>query len=269
MKAQLKLENKLKQQLHICVGLDTDMRKIPKHLLGMSNPVVEFNKIIIENTKDLAAAYKLNFAFYEKDGSEGFRNLEETIKLIPDDLIIIADAKRGDIGNTAKMYAESVFSYFNCDAVTVNPYMGFDSVEPFLEYEDKITFVLGLTSNQSAVDFELLQLKEGKLLYQKILEKINEWNRKENCGAVFGATKLEQLKENLPLLQNIYSLLPGVGAQGGNLEEIVRLFNEKKYNKFIVNISRSLIYADDSMDFGEVTRNKLREFNRIVENNLS
>ncbi len=269
MNAQQKIKNKTKKNLHICVGLDTDINKIPGFLLSMENPVLEFNKIIIENTKDIAAAYKINFAFYEKDGAEGFRNIEKTMELIPQDVLTIADAKRGDIGNTAKMYAESVFNYFNFDAVTVNPYMGYDSVEPFLEFTGKITFVLGLTSNKSADNFEMKKLDSGKFLYQEVLGKISEWNSARNCGVVFGATKLEQLSEDLKMMENLYALLPGVGAQGGSLSEIVKLFNSRKYNKFLINISRSLIYAGNSENFGEVTRKRLSGYNDIVSNILS
>ncbi len=269
MTAQQKLQNKILKNLHICVGLDTDINKIPKHLLTSENPILKFNEIIIENTFGLAAAYKINFAFYEKDGAKGFENIIETIKLIPEDTLIIADAKRGDIGNTAKMYAESVFNYFRCDSVTVNPYMGIDSVRPFLEFKDKITFVLGLTSNPSAEDFELKKLNSGKYLYQEIIQKINEWNTESNCGVVFGATKFNNLSENLNLLKDLFTLLPGVGTQGGKLEDIVKLFGENNYNNYLINISRALIYADDSKNFGIATHRKLVEYNKIVSNILN
>ena len=269
MKAQQKLRNKVRKDFHICVGLDTDINKIPKHLLNLDNPVLEFNKVIVENTIDYAAAYKLNFAFYEKDGAKGFENIIETIKLIPDDTLIIADAKRGDIGNTAKMYAESVFNYFRCDAVTVNPYMGIDSVRPFLEFKDKITFVLGLTSNPSAEDFELKKLNSGEYLYREVIRKINEWNTENNCGVVFGATKYKSLTENINLLKGLFTLLPGVGTQGGKLEDIVKLFGENNYEDYLINVSRALIYADDSKKFGTATRKKLIEYNEIVSNILN
>lgn len=269
MTAQQKLNNKLLNNLHICVGLDTDINKIPKHLLSAGNPVLEFNRIIIENTLDIAAAYKINFAFYEKDGSKGFENIIDTVKLIPAGTLIIADAKRGDIGNTAKMYAESVFNYFKFDSVTVNPYMGLDSVKPFLEYNDKITFILGLTSNPSAADFELKKMSSGNYLYQEVIRQINEWNANGNCGVVFGATKFENLAGNFDMLKNLYTLLPGVGTQGGKLEDIVKLFGRKNYRNYLINVSRALIYADDSKNFAFATRKKLIEYNEIVSNILN
>ena len=175
MTAQEKLKKRTDQNFHICVGLDTDINKLPHHLKDNKNPVLEFNKIIIDSTYKTAAAYKINYAFYEKDGLAGIKNLEKTLKYIPDDILTIADAKRGDIGNTSKMYAGSVFENLNFDAVTVNPYMGIDSVQPFLEFNDKLVYILALTSNKSADDFEKLELTDGTFVFQKVIEKVNEW----------------------------------------------------------------------------------------------
>ncbi len=269
MKTTDKLKNKFKDQLFISVGLDTDIRKIPNHLLSGNNPVLNFNKTIIENTYEKAAAYKINFAFYERNGAEGIKTLEDTLKYIPGNLTIIADAKRGDIGNTAEMYAKAIFDQFNCDAVTLHPYMGFDSIKPFLNYSDKLSYILGLTSNAGAADFEKLKLANGKFLYQEVIDKIIEWNKFNNLGVVFGATNLEELNQNLEKLKNLPVLLPGIGAQGGNLEEIIRLFKINKISDFLINISRGLIYADNSIDFGKKISEKLDEFNNRIQNILN
>ena len=178
MTAQEKLRKRINEGFHICVGLDSDISKLPKHLLYKENPILEFNKIIIEATYKEAVAFKINFAFYENWGIEGLETLEKTIEFIGEEVLIIADAKRGDIGNTSKKYAESVFDYFKCDAVTLHPYMGFDSIEPFISYKDKISFILGLTSNSSSSDFEKQMLQNGKYLYQEVISKTNEWNKR-------------------------------------------------------------------------------------------
>lgn len=264
MKALEKLHNKLNEGLHICVGLDSDINRIPKHLIGLENSILQFNKDIIEATMNEAVAYKLNFAFYENKGLEGIKLLEQTIELIPDDVLIIADAKRGDIGNTSKKYAESIFDYFNCDAVTLHPYMGYESVKPFLDYEDKLSFILALTSNPSAIDFEKQLLSNGKFLYQEVISKVNEWNTKGNCGLVFGATKMEELRQNISLFNDMPILLPGVGAQGGSLEDVVESFFVRNKTNFIINISRGLIYFDGSENYIELIHNKISHYNKIV-----
>ncbi|MFA3782925.1 orotidine-5'-phosphate decarboxylase [Melioribacteraceae bacterium 4301-Me] len=251
MNALQKLNNKLKNNLFICVGLDTDIKRIPSHLLNKSEPILEFNRIIIENTYNYASAYKINFAFYEKFGSKGFQYISQTKKMIPSDTLVIADAKRGDIGNTAKMYAQSIYDELNFDAVTLNPYMGYDSVQPFLEYTEKLNFILALTSNKSAADFEKLKLADGSFLYQQVINKIKEWNKKGNCGIVYGATNKDDLVNDILLFDDLPVLLPGIGAQGGNLEDVVRLFITNNKRNFIVNISRALIYLDDSSEFGD------------------
>jgi orotidine-5'-phosphate decarboxylase len=264
MTSQEKLNNRTAKGLHICVGLDTDINKIPEHLKKYENPVYEFNKIIIENTHQTAAAYKINFAFYERDGLEGLKNLERTKKLIPENVLIIGDTKRGDIGNTSQMYAKSMFEHFDMDASTLNPYMGIDSVNPFLEYENKINFILALTSNKSAFDFEKLKIEDGDYLYQKVIKKVHEWNGKNNCGIVFGATNSQELFDNMNLIQQLYVLLPGVGAQGGSLEDVVKAFKNIGSKNFIINVSRALLYADNSSSFGDKARAVLDDYNSQI-----
>ena len=259
-----KLNSKFENGFHICVGLDTDINKIPKHLLNQPNPVYEFNKIIIENTAEHAAAYKINFAFYERDGIKGIENILKTLELIPEDVLKIADAKRGDIGNTSQMYAESIFEYYNFDSVTLHPYMGYDSLNPFLSYSDKLNFVLALTSNRGSADFEKLRLDDGKFLFQKVIERVNDWNKDGNCGIVFGATNLDELSENLQNFKNLPVLLPGVGAQGGNLKEIVKVFKNQAKLDYLINISRALLYNDDTEQFGNSVLQGIKQYNRTV-----
>ena len=263
--AASKLTNKTNNGLHICVGLDSDLKKLPAHLLSDKNPLLEFNKIVIENSYKDASAYKINFAFYEKFGSQGFDIISQTLELIPDDVLTIADAKRGDIGNTSEMYAESIFDHFNFDAVTLHPYMGHDSLSPFLEYKDKLNFILALTSNSGSADFEKLRLEGGTFLYQNVIQKVSEWNQHKNCGIVFGATNSEELKMNISSFDGLPVLLPGVGVQGGSLDDVVRIFSEAKNQNYIVNISRSLIYSDSTKNFGEVLNKTLKSYNHSVQ----
>ncbi len=251
MNAQQKLLTRLQKGYHICVGLDTDISKIPMYLHSEENPIVKFNRIVIDNTAEYAAAYKINFAFYEKDGAAGFENLLKTLEFIPDDVLVIADAKRGDIGNTSDMYALSVFNHFNFDAVTLNPYMGHDSLLPFLNYNDKINFILALTSNKSSTDFEKQKLTDGTFLFQKVIDNVNKWNINNNCGIVFGATNLEELKANISSFKDLFVLLPGVGAQGGSLQDVVNTFSLNNKINFLINISRSLLYIDKTTEFGK------------------
>ncbi|MBL1212821.1 MAG: orotidine-5'-phosphate decarboxylase [Ignavibacteriae bacterium] len=265
MTAQEKLNNRLKENLHICVGLDTDEKKIPEHLNNSINPILEFNKIIIDKTYDAAAAYKINLAFYESMGTKGIDTMLETVEYIPYDTLIIGDAKRGDIGNTSQMYARSIFDEFKFDAVTLHPYMGSDSLSPFFEYKDKINFVLALTSNKGAEDFEKLKLEDGQYLYQKVLSKLKEWNKLNNVGAVFGATNTAELKNNIALLNGLYSLLPGIGAQGGNLSDVVKTFKEAENSKFIINASRAIIYADASENFDNAAAKVLKDYNKTID----
>jgi orotidine-5'-phosphate decarboxylase len=253
----------------ICIGLDTDILKIPSFLKKDYDSVYSFNKAIIEATKDYAAAYKINFAFYEKEGSKGIEELEKTIELIPKNILSIADAKRGDIGNTSEMYAKSVYEHFGFDAVTLHPYMGKDSLQPFLDYKDKMNYVLVLTSNLGASDFEKLQLQNGEFVYQKILSSVLDWNEKQNCGIVFGATKIDELKNNINNFGNLSILLPGVGAQGGSLLEVASVFNKSKRKNYLVNVSRSIIYKSNGRDFAEAAQSEIISLNKIIKETLA
>ncbi|MGA8264643.1 MAG: orotidine-5'-phosphate decarboxylase [Ignavibacteriaceae bacterium] len=268
MTAQEKLTKKNNEQKVICVGLDSDLNKIPSHLKSSESPILEFNKAIIESTYKFAAAYKVNFAFYEKNGAEGFEVIEKTISLIPDDILIIADAKRGDIGNTSQMYASAVYDYFKCDAVTIHPYMGSDSVNPFLENKGKINFILALTSNKGANDFEKLRLEDGSFLFQNVIKKVKEWNKNKNCGIVFGATQIEELSENVKLFGDLPVLLPGIGAQGGSLEDVIKVFKTNNRLNILINSSRGIIYRDNSNKFAESAKNEIIRLNEIVKNTL-
>jgi len=268
MKALEKLRLKNDEGKFICIGLDTDINKIPRHLLNHPSPIKEFNKSIIEETAQYAAAYKLNFAFYEVLGSEGFDIMKETLSLIPKDILTIGDAKRGDIGNTSEMYAKSVFEHFNFDSLTVNPYMGKDSVLPFLKYSEKIIFFLALTSNPGSEDFEKLELKSGGFLFQQIISKINQWNSSANCGIVFGATKSSELKDNINLFNDLPVLLPGIGAQGGDIEDIVPVFKTAERKNFILNISRGIIYKDNTENFAKAAGHELMLLNKRIGKNI-
>lgn len=237
----------------VCVGLDSDMNKIPAHLLDEQNPIVEFNKKIIENTKDIVCAYKFNMAFYEILGAQGIESLQKTINMIPQNIPIIIDGKRGDIGNTAEMYAKAIFKTIGCDATTVNPYMGFDSVKPFLDYEEKGILILCRTSNEGAKDFQ--DLICSKPLYQVIAEKVKTWNEYGNCGLVAGATFPEEIR----IIRNIVGngmplLIPGVGKQGGDIEKVVRFGTNIDGNMALINSSRAIIYSSSNENFGETAR---------------
>ena len=223
----------------LCVGLDSDASKIPDKFGDAPKSLLKFNQRIIELTAEYTSAYKINFAFYEKYGWRGMKMLEETLNLIPGDIFTIADAKRGDIGNTGDQYASSIFDYYNFDSVTVAPYMGEDSVKPFLEYDAKFTFLLGLTSNKGSQDFQMLNY-ENKNLYHKIFEKSAEWAEYKTLGYVTGATHPKQLEELRNLYPDRVFLIPGVGSQGGKPEEVL-LANKNNYS--FVNVSRSIIFA--------------------------
>jgi orotidine-5'-phosphate decarboxylase len=264
MTAKEKILSRLQKGLHICVGLDSDINKIPKHLLNDENAILNFNKEIIEKTHDIAAAYKINFAFYEKEGENGFKMLAKTLSLIPNDILVIGDAKRGDIGNTSEMYAQAMFDHFKLDSSTLNPYMGYDSLSPFINYKENIHFILALTSNPGSFDFEKLELTNGKKVYQEVIAKVNQWNSNNNLGIVFGATNLDELKENIQNFENLFVLLPGVGAQGGDLEAIVTAFKENLNSNFLINVSRALIYADNTEKFASESRKVLEGYNEII-----
>jgi len=240
----------------LCVGLDVDEEKMPKFLFETSkDPFFEFNKSIIDATKDLVCAYKLNMAFYEVLGRQGFELVKETVSHIPDDIVVILDGKRNDISNTARKYAQSLFDTLQADAVTVNPYLGKDSVAPFLEYKDKCSFVLCRTSNPSAVDFQNLSISKTPF-YQHVAEKIKEWNTYGNCGAVVGATYPDELKIIRGILgDDIPLLIPGVGTQGGDVEKTVKYGTNSKGEQAIINSSRGIIFAGNDETFAEKSRN--------------
>ena len=232
----------------LCVGLDTELEKIPKFLLSEKEPIFSFNQKIIDSTRDLVCAYKPNLAFYEAYGIKGLEALKKTCEYIPKDIPVILDAKRGDIGNTSKMYARAIFEEFKADGVTLSPYLGEDSLSPFLEYEDKGCFILCLTSNAGAKDFQLQEI-EGKPLYKIVAEKVKTWNKKGNCGLVIGATYPEQLKEIRDMAGELPILIPGVGAQKGDAEKTVKYGTDKNGELAIINSSRGVIYASSEKDF--------------------
>lgn len=246
---QYLVEQIKKKRSYLCVGLDTDIKKIPKHLLSEPDPVFAFNKAIIDATRDLCVSYKINTAFYEALGVKGWEAMEKTVHYIGDEHFKIADAKRGDIGNTSDQYAKAFFETMPFDAVTVAPYMGEDSVKPFLQYPGKWAIVLGLTSNKGANDFELQQAGD-LLLYEKILTTVSQWGSPDNLMFVVGATQADSFINIRTVTPNHFYLVPGVGAQGGSLKEI----SEKAMNKdcgILVNASRAVIYASDGVDFAE------------------
>ncbi|UXP30598.1 orotidine-5'-phosphate decarboxylase [Reichenbachiella agarivorans] len=241
-----------KKQSFLCVGLDTDINKIPSHLLDTEDPIFEFNKQIIDATHDLAVAYKPNIAFYEALGSKGWESLEKTMDYIPKDIFTISDAKRGDIGNTSSLYARAFFENMNFDSVTVAPYMGSDSVKPFLAFEDKWVILLGVTSNEGGKDFQFLEC-EGKPLYQHVLSKSKEWGSADNMMYVVGATRPEYLTDIRKTIPDHFLLVPGVGAQGGDLQEVCK-YGMNSQCGLLINSTRGIIYASSGKDFAERAR---------------
>jgi len=231
----------------LCVGLDTDPARIPKALLKNPDPVFEFNKQIIDSTKEHCVAYKINTAFYEASGSKGWESMAKTVAYIPSTHFSIADAKRGDIGNTSSLYARAFFETLNVDAVTVAPYMGEDSVKPFLEYKDKWTILLGLTSNSGAKDFEL-QRNGGEYLYERVLSTSSSWGTPENLMFVIGATQASWFERIRQLTPDHFYLVPGVGAQGGSLQDTMGKAMNADIG-LLINVSRSIIYASGEDNF--------------------
>ena len=237
----------------LCVGLDPDPELMPQ--MGL----LEFNKAIIDNTADLVCAYKPNLAFYEALGIGGLEVLQKTIEYIPDNVPIIGDAKRGDIGNTAKAYAKALFVIFGFDAATVSPYLGFDSVEPFIQYNEKGVFILCRTSNPGAVDFQNLVDAQGIPLYEAVARKAREWNVHGNIGLVVGATYTEELKAIRQLCPEMPILIPGIGAQGGDLESTVRCGIDAQGGNAIIAVSRQVLYASQGKDFAQAARHNAQE----------
>ena len=239
-----------KKQSFLCIGLDTDIKKIPLHLLKLEDPVFEFNKQIIDATKEFCVAYKPNIAFYESMGVSGWNSLQKTLNYIPNNILTIADAKRGDIGNTSRMYANLFFENMNFDAITVAPYMGEDSVTPFLKFKDKWSIVLALTSNKGGLDFQKIEDKNGKKLFEKVLETSKEWGSLENMMYVVGATRAEELVEIRAIVPDHFLLVPGVGAQGGSLKDVAK-YGLNSDCGLLVNSSRGIIYAGNGINFEE------------------
>ena len=244
----------LKKKSVLCVGLDTDLEKIPPHLLDTDDPIFEFNKVVVDATADHAVAFKPNLAFYEAYGIDGLRSLQRTMEYINDrypEIFTIADAKRGDIGNTSARYAKAFFEYYNFDSVTVAPYMGSDSVTPFLQFENKWVILLALTSNKGSHDFQFLPAGQGSdLLFEKVLRTSSQWGSDQNMMFVVGATQADSLKRIREIVPKHFLLVPGVGAQGGSLEEVMQngMGDEPT---LLINSSRGIIYAGQGLDFSE------------------
>ena len=261
------------KQSYLCVGLDTDFTKLPKHLQQNKNAIVDFNKAIIDATKDYCVSYKLNTAFYEANGSKGWEDMAETVNYIPETHFKIADAKRGDIGNTSSQYAKAFFETLEFDAITVAPYMGEDSIRPFLEYENKWTIVLGLTSNKGANDFEMQRLvsKEnnaGIFLYEKVMETVSKWGTADNLMFVTGATQAGELEDIRKIIPDNFLLVPGVGFQGGSLAEVSK-YGLTKDIGLLVNASRAVIFASDGENFAEEAANIAQQYQTEMKQYLT
>ncbi|MEN8117761.1 MAG: orotidine-5'-phosphate decarboxylase [Bacteroidota bacterium] len=268
MNQQQLFEQIQKKRSFLCVGLDTDTKKIPQHLLETSDPIFSFNKEIIDATAEFTIAYKPNLAFYESLGSKGWESLEKTVMYVKSKypkIFLIADAKRGDIGNTSSLYARAFFEKQNFDAVTVAPYMGEDSVKPFMTYPEKWVILLALTSNKGAYDFQFLKDEaSGDLLFESVLKTSQNWGTTENMMYVVGATKAEKLKEIREIVPDHFLLVPGVGAQGGSLQEVSKNGMNEKCG-LLVNSSRGIIYASQDVDFAEKAREAAKEVQQEME----
>ena len=268
------LVNQIKEkQSYLCVGLDTDITKIPKHLQQNKSGIVDFNKAIIDATKDYCVSYKINTAFYEALGSKGWEAMEETVNYIPSTHFKIADAKRGDIGNTSSQYAKAFFETLQFDAITVAPYMGEDSIRPFLEYENKWTIVLGLTSNKGANDFEMQRListgnNTGLFLYEKVIETVSKWGSADNLMFVTGATQASELEIIRKIIPDNFLLVPGVGFQGGSLADVSK-YGLTKDCGLLVNASRAIIYAGNNENFAEEAANIAQQYQTEMKQYLT
>ena len=265
-KAALLEQIKAKRSV-LCVGLDTDLEKIPTHLLKEDDPVFAFNKAIIDATAAFTVAYKLNIAFYESIGVKGWQSLEKTIQYLDvkyPEIFTIADAKRGDIGNTSKMYAKAFFENMNFDSVTVAPYMGEDSVTPFLDFPNKWVILLGLTSNKGAFDFQFIENAEGEVLFESVMKKAQKWATADQLMFVLGATKTEHLARLRSIAPEHFFLVPGVGAQGGSLEEVLKQATNKDYG-VLVNSTRGIIYQSNGLDFAQAAGSAARTLQQEME----
>jgi orotidine-5'-phosphate decarboxylase len=259
------------KQSYLCVGLDTDIDKIPTFLRQEKDPIFEFNRQIIDATADFCVAYKLNIAFYECLGAKGWESLEKTLAYIPEPIFTIADAKRGDIGNTSSLYAKAFFENMDFDSITVAPYMGKDSVSPFLNYKDKWVILLGLTSNVGSSDFQTLRLESGKYLFEEVLEKSQQWASEEQMMYVIGATHPETFKRVREILPHHFLLVPGYGAQGGDLQAVSHWGMNQECG-LLVNSSRGIIFASDGKSFAseaqKVAQNIAEEMKMCLEKYL-
>jgi orotidine-5'-phosphate decarboxylase len=257
------LASSRKNKSLLCIGLDTDLGRIPKFLLSERDPVLAFNRAIIEATADLVCAYKPNAAFYEALGEGGWKTLRQTRRLVPEGIPVIVDAKRGDIGNTARMYARAFFEDLACDAITVNPYMGFDAVEPFLAHPGKCALVLCLTSNPSAGEIQHLTV-DGEPLFVKVARQAVKWDRRGSCGLVVGATQAQELERVRRIARTLPILIPGVGAQGGDVAAAVKNGTDDAGELAIVNVSRAILYASDGRDFARRARQEAARMNELI-----
>jgi len=256
-----------KKRSFLCVGLDTDLAKIPTHLLKEPDPVFAFNRQIIDATHDIAVAYKPNIAFYEALGPRGWESLQKTLDYIPKDIFTIADAKRGDIGNTSALYAKAFFEQMSFDSITVAPYMGSDSVKPFLHFKDKWVILLGLTSNEGYADFQDEKLADGKKLFEKVIEKSQQWGSPDNMMYVVGATRGEMFADVRKLAPHHFLLVPGIGAQGGDLEATCR-YGMNRECGLLVNSARGIIYASSGTDFASKARQAALELQQEMDKML-
>ncbi len=261
-----------KKKSFLCIGLDTDLSKIPQHILACEDPIFEFNKAIIDATAEYVVAVKPNLAFYEVHGAAGWNSLAKTLKYIRKkypELFLIADAKRGDITSTAKMYARTFFQTLDCDSITISPYMGKDSVSPFLDYNNKWAILLALTSNESYSDFQMIESKEsGKRLFEEVIEKSSKWGTPDNIMYVVGATRAELFIDIRKVAPEHFLLVPGVGEQGGSLKDVAKYGLNKKCG-LLVNSSRGIIYADNSERFADVAGQKARQLQKEMEEILT
>ena len=267
-RAQL-IEQIRKKKSYLCVGLDTDLTKIPKHLLAGPDPIFEFNKQIIDATHDFTVAYKPNLAFYEALGAKGWESLQKTIEYIPKDIFTIADAKRGDIGNTSSLYAKAFFEQMNFDALTVAPYMGEDSVKPFFEFKNKWVILLAHTSNSGSADFQLLESKQsGRRLYEEVIVKSGQWGTPDNLMYVVGATRADKVSEIRKLAPDHFFLVPGIGAQGGDLEMVSRHGMNRDCG-LLVNSARAIIYSSSGKDFASAAGKEAKNLKLAMEQILN
>jgi orotidine-5'-phosphate decarboxylase len=266
-KAEL-VEQIKKKRSYLCVGLDTDIEKIPKHLLKLADPVFEFNKQIIDATNAYCVAYKPNMAFYEALGARGWESLQKTIDYIPKECFTIADAKRGDIGNTSTLYAKAFFQQLNFDAITVAPYMGEDSVKPFLEFKNKWVILLAHTSNPGSADFQLMESTRGMKLYEEVIAKSRQWGTPENLMYVVGATRADKIAEIRKSAPDHFFLVPGVGAQGGDLHSVSKLGMNGECG-LLVNSARAIIYASNGEDFAQKAELEARKIQHEMSGLLS